>query len=315
MDVQPAEHQLALGLPARARERLQHARPVDRVRLHDVLADQVLGVRPVPLEARIARTAERGDVVDERVEPHVRDVLGVERQRDAPLEPGPRAADREILKRLPEEPQDLVPVPLRPDQVGVALEVLEVQELEGDASAAQLGVDPSWVGLRTKPSAFGDRVELRLERLRRERVDGRPVQPGTDRVTDHGPDPADAHARAERDLAVAPAQEPFLAENLLAAAHRQSLRRHPTPAGRMSVETVSRCVASRASASATTLERLDDAAAGEEEQPHRRRTHQARDRSAPPPLQGIFPQQVRPQLAQGCRRQAVPHRDRPIGLR
>ena len=84
-----AERPVAVDVEAAGRAampgRLQHARPVDRVRLQDVLADQVLDVRPELREARVARAAERRDVVDQRVEPDVGDVLVVERQRDAPL--------------------------------------------------------------------------------------------------------------------------------------------------------------------------------------------------------------------------------------
>ena len=103
--------------------RLQHAGPVDPVGLEDVLADQVVDVRPVPPEPVAARVAEGGHVVEERVEPDVRHEPVVERQRDAPLEPALRAADRQVLERLAEESQELVPEALGLDDVGVTLQV------------------------------------------------------------------------------------------------------------------------------------------------------------------------------------------------
>ena len=106
---------------------LQHGRPVDAVRLEDILADQVLRVigRPQVSIERAVRIADGGDVVDEGVEPDIGHVLVVEGQRDAPLKPRPGAADRQVLQGLAQEPQHLVPVALRLDEVRMLLEVLD----------------------------------------------------------------------------------------------------------------------------------------------------------------------------------------------
>lgn len=71
-----------------APERLQahgaeHGRPVDGMRLEDVLGDHVLGRGPVAREVGSVRVADAGEVVDERVEPDIGDELVIKRQRDA----------------------------------------------------------------------------------------------------------------------------------------------------------------------------------------------------------------------------------------
>ena len=77
-------------LRQRQAERHEEDRPVDRVEADDVLADQVQVGRPVALELlgtlAAAVVADAGDVVRQRVEPDVDDVLVVEVDRDAPLE-------------------------------------------------------------------------------------------------------------------------------------------------------------------------------------------------------------------------------------
>ena len=50
--------------------------------------------------------ADRGRVVDQRVEPDVDDAVGIERQRDAPRLPG--AADRDVFEPALEQAQDFV---------------------------------------------------------------------------------------------------------------------------------------------------------------------------------------------------------------
>src|SRR5439155_17478598 len=66
-----------------------------------------------------------GEVVDQGVEPDVGDVLLVERQRDTPLEARAGPADRQVLERLAQEAEDLVPVALGLDEVRVLLDVLD----------------------------------------------------------------------------------------------------------------------------------------------------------------------------------------------
>src|SRR5205807_8390661 len=70
-----------------------------------------------------AGAAERGDVVDEGGKPDVGDEAVGEGQRDAPGEPRLRPADREILERVAQEPEDLVPIALGADQGGALLDV------------------------------------------------------------------------------------------------------------------------------------------------------------------------------------------------
>jgi hypothetical protein len=66
--------------------RLEHGGPVHRVRLQDVLGDQVLGVGPELLVERAVGIPERRQVIDQGIEPDVGDVLVVEGKRDTPLQ-------------------------------------------------------------------------------------------------------------------------------------------------------------------------------------------------------------------------------------
>jgi hypothetical protein len=102
--------------------RHEHRRPVHRVRLQDVLGDEVLRDRPVRVEALLSELADGGHVVDQGVEPHVRHESLVERHRDAPREPALRARDAEVLERLAQHREHLVPIPLRPHEVRLRLE-------------------------------------------------------------------------------------------------------------------------------------------------------------------------------------------------
>ena len=101
----------------------------------DVLADDVDDALPVAgdvgragLAGRSERVTERGEVVGERVEPHVHDVLaglaGVARvvgHRDAPGEARP--GDGQIAQPAAQEAEHLVPVLLGLDEVRVTLDV------------------------------------------------------------------------------------------------------------------------------------------------------------------------------------------------
>jgi hypothetical protein len=71
----------------------QHRGPVDGVRRQDVFADQMDVRRPESQTGRpaVRKILERRDVIDERVEPDIGDVLLVEGQFDAPREPGFRS--------------------------------------------------------------------------------------------------------------------------------------------------------------------------------------------------------------------------------
>ena len=95
------------GLRRRLARGHQHRGPVHRVLAEDVLADEVVVGGPVAVEAgAVVGIADRGAVVDQRVEPHVRDVALVPRQRDAPRDR--RAADREVEQALLDQPEHLV---------------------------------------------------------------------------------------------------------------------------------------------------------------------------------------------------------------
>ena len=67
-------------------ERHEHGGPDDRVEAHDLLADEmhVGGPELFKLVILVVAVAERGDVVGQRVDPHVDDVAGVEGDGDAP---------------------------------------------------------------------------------------------------------------------------------------------------------------------------------------------------------------------------------------
>ena len=78
----------------------------------DVLADQVVVDRP-PVLVLVGSVPEPdgGEVVGEGVEPDVGDMLGIPRQRDAPLER--RAADREVAQAAADQAECLVAAVLR----------------------------------------------------------------------------------------------------------------------------------------------------------------------------------------------------------
>ena len=76
----------------------QHSRPDDRVEAHDVLCDHVSVGRPVlvVVVVPVVEIAEGGDIVGERVDPDIDDVLVVKGYGNAPLEG--RARNAEVLK-------------------------------------------------------------------------------------------------------------------------------------------------------------------------------------------------------------------------
>ncbi len=164
LEVDPAvaEHLPRQGLARRH----QHRRPHDGVEARDVLADDVQAGRP-PLgqPIRIGAVADRGDVVDERVEPHVDDALRIVRHRDAPGLPG--AADRDVLEARFEQAQDLVAPHVRLQELGMRREVREQPiAIRRQAEEVVRLADPRRLRAmdRTQPV---DQVLLRLERLAR----------------------------------------------------------------------------------------------------------------------------------------------------
>ena len=109
--------------------RLEHGRPEHRVRLEDVLADQVPGAGPeAPVPVAVGEAQRRG-VVDQRVEPHVGHVALVPRQRDAPGHALARARDRQVAERLAQHAEHLAPVGRGTYEVGMPLQVIDQPRL------------------------------------------------------------------------------------------------------------------------------------------------------------------------------------------
>jgi hypothetical protein len=97
--------------------RHQEGRPVDRVEAHDVLADDVDVGRPVS-PARVPSSGKpvAGDIVGQRVDPDIHDVLRVAGHRHAPVEGGAR--DREVGEAALHEADDLVAPAVGPTKSG-----------------------------------------------------------------------------------------------------------------------------------------------------------------------------------------------------
>ena len=96
----------------------QHRGPVHRVETQDVLAHQVVVDGPPLGETRVVgRVPHRRAVVEQRVGPHVRNVLRVPRERNAPVDR--RATHREILEATPDETEHLVHPRLGLHRVGM----------------------------------------------------------------------------------------------------------------------------------------------------------------------------------------------------
>src|SRR5581483_9993178 len=146
----------------------QHRRPVDAVEAADVLADDVHVARPPLLELRlVGAEAHAGDVVDERVEPHVHGVVGIPRPRHTPFDPPP-ARDADVLQPAVEPPEDLVAPDLRDGEVRSLLEqlaqlllVLREPEEEVLLLHALHGIGV----VRMELAAAVDEVRLLVERL------------------------------------------------------------------------------------------------------------------------------------------------------
>jgi hypothetical protein len=117
---------------------------------------------PPPLELLlVAAVADRGDVVGQRVEPHVGDVLAVPRQRDAPLQAG--AADAEVAQPAADEAEGLVAAELGLDGAGVGGVPVEQAVLE--AAEAEEVV----LLLEVLDRPLVDRAQVAVERAPRRR--------------------------------------------------------------------------------------------------------------------------------------------------
>ena len=124
---QPAVAEDALG--QRQIQSHQHGGPQDGVEAQDLLADHVQVSRPelVVIVIGLVAVAQRGDIVAQCIDPDVHGVLGVEGDRDAPLDGG--AGDAGILQALLDEGDHLVLAALRLDELGVLL--VELQQAVG----------------------------------------------------------------------------------------------------------------------------------------------------------------------------------------
>ena len=99
--------------------RHQERRPVHGVEPDDVLADHVQIGRPKPLvqSRRRVREPDPGEVVRQRVHPHVHDVCGITGHRHTPVER--RARDRQVRQAAGDEADDLVAPRLRRDELRI----------------------------------------------------------------------------------------------------------------------------------------------------------------------------------------------------
>src|ERR1039458_96145 len=76
----------------------------------------------------VGGVADPGDVADQRVEPDIDHLGGVEGEREAPVREAPGDAD--VLQAALDEMEDLVASRLGDEEVGVPLEVFEEAVLE-----------------------------------------------------------------------------------------------------------------------------------------------------------------------------------------
>src|SRR5690606_21483239 len=120
-------------------------RPDDGVESGDVFTDQ-LGGGPATVELLLVHAvADGGDVVEQRLEPDVDDVLVIPRNLDAPVEAG--AADGEVTQALLDELDDFVAHAFRLHEVGVRLVQVEQRLLEAAHAEEVVGLLEHFDGL------------------------------------------------------------------------------------------------------------------------------------------------------------------------
>ena len=79
--------------------RHQKGRPIDGVKAHDVLADEMRAGRPeFPALGVCVWVAGGGDVISQRIKPDIHHMRGIARHLDAPGEAGPRNGKVEFLR-------------------------------------------------------------------------------------------------------------------------------------------------------------------------------------------------------------------------
>ena len=115
--------------------------------------------------------------------------------------------------------------------VGMLLEVLEVEQLQGDAGFAALGVQGGAVGPRpdAAPGHLAAAVQPPLERVVGQGLDLGPVEPGGAGAQHRRPHGPAADPQALGDRPVAAAQGEPLTKNLPCVSHGQSLGGHSSP--------------------------------------------------------------------------------------
>src|SRR5437867_841874 len=130
----------------------------------------------------------------------------------------------------------LEPAPVDFAELGVAvavrmlLEIFEMEQLEGDAGLAPLGMQVGAVGNGPMMRGWGrGPVHPGLQHLVAEGVDLSPIEPGRAGPQHRGADGAAADPQALRHLAVGAPEAPLLSQDLPCLAHGQSLGRHPSP--------------------------------------------------------------------------------------
>ncbi len=98
----------------------QKRRPVNGVEPDNVLADHMDIGRPVfPALRAFVRIARRRDVIGERIDPHIHDVLGIVGYWNTPIER--RARNRKVAQARFDEARDLVASFRRQDEARIGL--------------------------------------------------------------------------------------------------------------------------------------------------------------------------------------------------
>jgi hypothetical protein len=102
----------------------------------------------------------------------------------------------------------------------VPLQILEVEEFEGDAGLLALGVEVGAIGEGTPPPGGARQpIEPGFQGIIRQPLDLGPVEAGGPGPEHGGPDGADPDPEALGHRAVRAAQGPLLSENLACVTH------------------------------------------------------------------------------------------------
>ena len=92
----------------------------------DILADQVMCLFPVFFETRlIFAVADRGNIIDERIEPDIADIILVERQFDPPCKTRFRTRDAEIFERFLQEAERFICAVCGQNEIRMSLDVFD----------------------------------------------------------------------------------------------------------------------------------------------------------------------------------------------